>query len=62
MPDRVDDPNRDLTNVISDKMILFGGQEPTPTEYSRLLSGAGLQMTRLVAMQSLFGACQAIPS
>lgn len=64
MPEFVDDPDRDFTNVISDlhMMILFGGQERTPTEYSRLLSDAGLKMTRLVAMKSLFGAFEAIPS
>jgi hypothetical protein len=64
MPERVDDPDRDLTNVISDlhMMVLFGGQERTPTEYGRLLSSAGLTMTRQVAMQSLFGAIEAVPS
>jgi hypothetical protein len=64
MPERVSDPDRDLTNVISDlhMMILFGGQERTPTEYGRLLSGAGLTMTRQVAMQSVFGAFEAVPS
>jgi hypothetical protein len=63
MPERVDHPDRDFTNVISDlhMMILFGGQERTPTEYSRLLASAGLKVTRQVAMQSLFGAFEAIP-
>jgi hypothetical protein len=63
MPECVDHPDRDFTNVISDlhMMILFGGQERTPTEYSRLLASAGLKVTRQVAMQSLFGAFEAIP-
>jgi hypothetical protein len=64
MPERVDNPDRDLTNVISDlhMMVLLGGQERTPTEYGRLLSSAGLTMTRQVAMQSLFGVIEAVPS
>jgi hypothetical protein len=64
MPERVNDPDRDFTNVISDlhMMILFGGQERTPTEYGRLLSGAGLTLTRQIAMESVFGAFEAVPS
>jgi hypothetical protein len=64
MPEYVDNPDRDFSNVISDlhMMILFGGQERAPTEYSKLLSGAGLKMTRQVAMKSLFGAFEAIPT
>lgn len=62
MPERVDDPDRDLANVMSDlhMMILLGGQERTPTEYGRLFSGAGLTMTRQVAMESVFGAFEAV--
>jgi hypothetical protein len=64
MPERIEDPDRELTNVISDlhMMVLLGGQERTPTEYDRLLAGAGLKMTRLVTMQSVFGAFEAVPS
>jgi hypothetical protein len=64
MPERVNDPDRDFTNVISDlhMMILFGGQERTPTEYGRLLSGAGLTLARQIAMESVFGAFEAVPS
>jgi hypothetical protein len=64
MPERVDDPDHDFTNVVSDlhMMILFGGQERTPSEYGRLLSGAGLALTRQIAMESVFGAFEAVPS
>jgi hypothetical protein len=64
MPEHIVDPDRDFASAMSDlhMMVLFGGQERTPTEYGALLSGAGLVMTRHLAMPCGFGAFEAVPN
>lgn len=62
LPDRIDNPDAALPNVMSDlhMMVVLGGAERTASEYRDLMARAGLRMTRVVPIGNEFCAVEAV--